>query len=145
MSDEPFLSRWSRRKLDAKSVQPPPEPVATEPAETETAPEPPPPPDLPPVETLGKESDYSAFLKAGVPQELKQAALQKLWASDPALMAPEIMDLHMGDYTSPVAEVVKTAWRAGKGVLDAAELAAEAEAELKAKTDSTPKPTEQDS
>ncbi|KIL98663.1 hypothetical protein CCC_02113 [Paramagnetospirillum magnetotacticum MS-1] len=129
MSDEPFLSRWSRRKLDAKTEAPPPEPVKN------VAPEPP-PPELPPVESLNKDSDYTAFLKAGVPQELKQAALQKLWASDPALMAPEIMDLHMGDYTSPVAEVVKTAWRIGKGVLDAAELAAEAEEQAKTETPS---------
>lgn len=138
MTDEPFLSRWSRRKLDAKGEQPP-EPVVPEPV-----PEPPPPPpDLPPVETLGKESDYSAFLKAGVPQDLKQAALQKLWQADPALMAPEVMDLHMGDYTSPVVEVVKTAWRLGKGVLDAAELAAEDEE--KAKAESPPTPPEKDS
>ena len=128
MSGEPFLSRWSRRKLDAKAEPAPP------PAEEAKRPEPvpePPPPDLPPVESLGKDSDYSVFLKAGVPRELKQAALQKLWEADPALMAPEIMDLHMGDYTSPVGEVVKTAWRLGKGVLDAAELAAEAEEKAK--------------
>lgn len=128
MSDEPFLSRWSRRKLDAKAepAQPPP------PEETKAPEPPPPPPDLPPVESLTKESDFSVFLQAGVPQELKQAALQKLWQSDPALMAPEVMDLHMGDYASPVAEVVKTAWRLGKGVLDAAELAAEEEEKAKA-------------
>jgi hypothetical protein len=127
MSDEPFLSRWSRRKLETKAEPAPPAPVETK------APEPPPPPpDLPPVESLTKDSDFSAFLQAGVPQELKQAALQKLWQSDPALMAPEVMDLHMGDYASPVGEVVKTAWRLGKGVLDAAELAAEEEEKAKA-------------
>ncbi|EME71321.1 hypothetical protein H261_03963 [Paramagnetospirillum caucaseum] len=141
MSDEPFLARWSRRKLDAKSEQPPPEPAAVQ--APEPVPEPPPPPELPPVESLGKDSDYSAFLKAGVPQELKQAALQKLWESDPALMAPEVMDLHMGDYATPVAEVVKTAWRLGKGVLDAAELAAEEEEKAKAET--PPAPPESDS
>lgn len=124
--DEPFLSRWSRRKQAAKAEPPPP--PAAEPPEPQESPEPAaPPPELPPVESLGKDSDYSAFLKEGVPQELKQAALQKLWESDPALMAPEIMDLHMGDYTTPADEVVKTAWRLGKGVLDAAELAAERE------------------
>lgn len=143
MSDEPFLSRWSRRKLDAKSEQPPPEPETVQAAEPAPEPPPPPPPDLPPVESLSKESDFSVFLKAGVPQELKQAALQKLWESDPALMVPEIMDLHMGDYTSPVGEVVKTAWRVGKGVLDAIELAAEEEE--KAKANSPPTPTAKDS
>ncbi|BAE51472.1 DUF3306 domain-containing protein [Paramagnetospirillum magneticum] len=136
---EPFLSRWSRRKLDTK-VQPAPLPPDEARASGEAGVPAPaePPPDLPPVETLDKDSDYSAFLKAGVPQELKQAALQKLWASDPALMAPEVMDLHMGDYTSPVAEVVKTAWRLGKGVLDAAELAAEAEEKAASEPPSAP-------
>ena len=123
---EPFLSRWSRRKLEPKSPAPAPEPESA-PLVVEQPVEAAPPPDLPDIESLGKDSDYTAFLKAGVPQELKQAALQKLWASDPALMAPEVMDLHMGDYTSPATEVVKTAWRLGKGVLDAAELAAERE------------------
>lgn len=130
MSDEPFLSRWSRRKLDAKAAPPPPAPVEDKTPEPE--PPSPPPPDLPPVESLTKDSDFSAYLKAGVPQEMKQAALQKLWQSDPALMAPEVMDLHMGDYASPVGEMVKTAWRLGKGVLDAAELAAEEEEKAKA-------------
>ncbi len=144
MSDEPFLSRWSRRKLDAKAEPAPPPPEEAK--APEPAPEPPPPelppPELPPVESLGKDSDYSAFLKAGVPQELKQAALQKLWEADPSLMAPEVMDLHMGDYTSPAGEVVKTAWRIGKGVLDAAELAAEAEE--KAQAEAPPTPPERD-
>jgi len=136
MSDEPFLSRWSRRKLDAKA-----EP-APQPPEEAKVPEPAPPPELPPVDTLTKESDFSVFLQAGVPQELKQAALQKLWEADPSLMAPEVMDLHMGDYTSPAGEVVKTAWRIGKGVLDAAELAAEAEE--KAQAEALPTPPEGD-
>ena len=124
MSEEPFLSRWSRRKLEPQSAPPPPEPPLPEVAPPKEAA---PPPELPDIATLDKDSDYTAFLKEGVPQALRQAALAKLWASDPSLMAPEIMDLHMGDYTSPVAEVVKTAWRLGKGVLDAAELAAEDE------------------
>ncbi|CUW40545.1 protein of unknown function [Magnetospirillum sp. XM-1] len=141
MMTEPFLSRWSRRKLDAKAEPAPPPPEEAK--AQEPVPAPPPPPDLPPVDSLTKDSDFSAFLKAGVPQELKQAALQKLWQSDPALMAPEVMDLHMGDYASPVGEVVKTAWRLGKGVLDAAELAAEEEE--KAKAAPPPAPPEQDS
>ena len=125
MSDS-FLSRWSKRKQEAKAepvpaAEPQP-PVVT--AETEA----PPPAPLPDVESLGKDSDYSAFLSAHVPPGLRQQALDKLWASNPELMAPETMDLHMGDYTSPVtAELVKTAWRLGKGVLDAAELAEEAD------------------
>ncbi len=128
---EPFLSRWSKRKQEAKA---PPAPVseAVPPLLPETEEDPPPElptPDLPSIESLGKESDYSGFLKPGVPPNLRQEALRKLWASDPTLMAPETLDLHMGDYsTPPGAEMVKTAWRLGKGVLDAAQLVAEEEA-----------------
>lgn len=138
-----FLSRWSRRKQKARTA-PTPAVVeaAAEPddAVQERAEPPSPPPDLPPIESLGKDSDYSAFLQPGVPAEQRQQALSRLWATDPTLMAPEVMDLHMQDYSSPpVAEVVKTAWRLGKGVLDAAQLAAEQE---DAKTAASPKATE---
>lgn len=129
MSGEPFLARWSRRKTAAKA-EPPPPPVPE--AEAEAAPPaaPPPIPELPAIESLTAQSDFSVFLKDGVPAELRQSALQRLWASDPSLMAPEVMDLHMQDYTLPaVPEVVKTAWRLGKGVLDQAELAEEKKAE----------------
>lgn len=131
---EPFLSRWSKRKQDAKAAKPVEEanrPAAPPPegegAVTAAAP----PPELPAIDSLGAESDYSAFLGKDVAPELRQQALLRLWASNPSLMAPEIMDLHMGDYTggTVMGEVVKTAWRLGKGVLDAAELEAEAQAE----------------
>ena len=119
-----FLSRWSKRKQEAKAE--PPALTPAPPHEGEEGATPPPPPPLPDIETLGKDSDYSGFLGAHVPPGLRQQALDKLWATSPDLMAPETMDLHMGDYTSPVTtEVVKTAWRLGKGVLDAAELAEE--------------------
>ena len=134
MSDS-FIGRWSRRKLAAKADPPPSPPeeeggvTAGEPAPTEPAlVAEPQPMELPPVESLEADSDYSVFMKPGVPAELRQQALTRLWATNPGLMQPEVMDLHVGDYTSPVvAEVVKTAWRLGKGVLDAAELAAEEE------------------
>ena len=128
-----FLSRWSKRKQEAKAEPVPETPPSVMEPEAEAVLPPPPPPPLPDLETLGKDSDYSGFLGAHVPPGLRQQALDKLWASNPGLMAPETMDLHMGDYTSPVTtEVVKTAWRLGKGVLDTAELAAEEAEEAKA-------------
>ncbi|MEE9194622.1 MAG: DUF3306 domain-containing protein, partial [Alphaproteobacteria bacterium] len=33
--------------------------------------------------TLDKDSDYSVFMKEGVPEQLKKLALRKLWRSDP--------------------------------------------------------------
>lgn len=39
--------------------------------------------DLPDVETLTYQSDFTAFMRQGVPAALQQAALSKLWRSDP--------------------------------------------------------------
>lgn len=116
MSDG-FLSRWSRLKNEAKvEAAPEPAPPPVEPAEGEAEP---PVPELPPVESLTKESDFSAFLQAGVPEELRRAALSKLWASDPLFTQPEVFDLHMEDYNAqPLGEVVRTAWKVGKGIVD---------------------------
>jgi hypothetical protein len=124
---ESVLGRWSRRKLEARTETEAPPPPPPEPVEDVVAEAPPPEePELPSIDSLEAGSDYSAFLRPGVPAELRQQALSRLWATNPALMQPEVMDLHMGDYTTPVvAEMVKTAWRLGKGVLDAAELADE--------------------
>ncbi|MGR0184542.1 DUF3306 domain-containing protein [Azospirillum aestuarii] len=89
---EGFLSRWSRRKQEARTT-----PVETpEPQEErDTAEEPQaiaaPPPEpfdpesLPPVESLGADSDYTGFLASNVPQELKRLALRKAWTSDPVI------------------------------------------------------------
>ena len=116
MSDG-FLSRWSRLKNEAKAEPQEPPALAPAPAEQEHAEAP--PPDLPPVETLTKDSDFSAFLQAGVPEELKKAALAKLWTSDPLFSQPEVFDLHMEDYSFPsVPEVVRTAWNFGKEVVE---------------------------
>lgn len=71
------------------------------------------------MESLTKDSDFSAFLQAGVPEELKKAALAKLWTTDPLFSQPEVFDLHMEDYSFPtVPEVVKTAWKVGKGIVE---------------------------
>lgn len=96
---EPFLSRWSRLKREAREDAPPPvtpEEIpkeapeeATKPAANEgtaEAPEPPfDPASLPPVDSLGADSDYTAFLAPNVPQELRLQALRKAWVSDPVI------------------------------------------------------------
>jgi hypothetical protein len=41
------------------------------------------PATLPPLESLGPDSDYAVFLKKGVPEALRIAALRKAWMSDP--------------------------------------------------------------
>lgn len=145
MTDEPFLSRWSRLKRSGGAAESPAAEEAAPPApveEKKTEPE----LELPPIDSLTKESDFSVFMKDGVPEDLKRQALRKLWASDPSLMQPEVMDLHMEDYSFPkVPEVVKTAWRFGKGMVDEALERQEAEAAAAAQGDvHTPHPDGRD-
>jgi hypothetical protein len=40
---------------------------------------------LPPVESITADTDIRAFLRPGVPAELKRAALRKAWAADPKI------------------------------------------------------------
>lgn len=157
MTDESFLSRWSR--LKRKEAEPPqPAPLATPLAPHESAPPPavaepagPPaeasePPedgalkDLPPVESLTAESDFTPFMRAGVPEDLHRQALRKLWTSDPVFANDDGLKDYADDYTGLFSGsgIVKTAYRVGKGFLEAAEEAAERAEEAAAPGAATP-------
>ncbi len=109
-TEDGFLARWSRRKLEAKSgaAQASPEPVERKPDGVGAdggAPVPPshreppaqaadqPPPedseipieDLPPIESINADTDLTPWLKRKVPEMWKQAALRRAWAADPAI------------------------------------------------------------
>lgn len=123
-----FLSRWSRLKQTAKTAAPAPVPAQ---AQAPTAPAEPvaPRPPLPELDTLGPGSDYSPFLADDVPPDLRREALRRLWASDPALTAPDPFDPHMDDFAAPaLVGPIKTAWRFGKGMVTPEEEATEEEA-----------------
>lgn len=80
--EEGFLRRWARRKAEVEAEREDlPEPTR-KPA---PAVEPESPAELPPVETLTAESDFTAFLKAEVPRALRQAALRKAWTANPVI------------------------------------------------------------
>ena len=89
--EEGFLSRWSRRKRGVlPEPGPGPELEAPPPiAAPEALPEPPEEAfdaaSLPPVESLTGASDFTAFLRPGVPAPLRQAALRRAWTLDPAI------------------------------------------------------------
>ncbi|HYC04065.1 MAG TPA: DUF3306 domain-containing protein [Azospirillaceae bacterium] len=94
-----FLGRWSRRKLQARRevAEPPPEAlppaVAAEPEPDLEA--------LPPVESLDEQSDYTAFLKRGVPAALRHAALRKAWATDPVIAGHRPLVDYDWDFHAP--------------------------------------------
>lgn len=93
MSEEGFLSRWSRRKRAAVT----PSPVAPAPPQHAPAGAPPPPTgagraepafdpaSLPPLENLTADTDFVAFLRDEVPAGLRNAALRRAWSLDPAI------------------------------------------------------------
>lgn len=77
---------------------------------------------LPPIESLTQDSDFTQFLRAGVPDALKQAALRKLWRIDPMFLKQEELHDCFGDYANmPLITEKDTSYRVGKGFLDAIE------------------------
>lgn len=106
-SKESVLSRWSRRKLEAEQAEPTPQvtpPLESEAdqsalaAETETQPlltD----ADMPAIESLTEESDFSGFMSAGVSDELRNLALRKLFRA-PVFNIRDGLDEYDEDYTS---------------------------------------------
>lgn len=131
MSRDGFLSRWSRRKAEAREAErepdqapPPPEeaPEDNLPAPAEDAPvaaegDDDEPLDLPDIDSLTKESDYTVFLKDKVPAALRKQALRKLWRSDPVLANLDGLNDYDDDYSNPAVTgaAVRTAYNALRG------------------------------
>lgn len=78
-----------------------------------------PPADLPDVATLNRESDYTVFLREGVPEEIRRQALRALWRSDPVLANLDGLNDYDEDFTHvrTMSKAVRTAYRVGKGFL----------------------------
>ena len=67
--------------------------------------------ELPSVETLNADSDFTPFLKEGVPSLLKRAALRKLWKTDPILANLDGLNDYDDDFVKMgVGKIVKTAY-----------------------------------
>ncbi len=108
-SKESGLRRWSRRKQEAAQetqVLDQTTPIDTEaslgtaaPAETEAETRPVlTDADMPPVESLDEDSDYSAFMSEGVSDELRNLALRKLFKA-PVFNIRDGLDEYDEDYT----------------------------------------------
>lgn len=98
-----FLSRWSRRKAEVREQEraqtptsDPAEPVAEPEAEAEFDPA-----TLPSIDSLTAESDFSVFLKKGVPSALRNAALRKLWVTEPSVVNYKALVEYNWDFTAP--------------------------------------------
>ena len=115
-----FLKRWSQRKQEAK--QPEPELKPDAPAVEADAPLPDVKGDaeqefdltsLPKLDELTGTTDITAFLRKGVPEHLRNEALRKSWALDPAIR----------NYVNPALEYAYD-WNTPGGVPGSGELGA---------------------
>ena len=125
MSDNSFLSRWSRRKTRARHGSGLEEPatapsapalppvaaaqaaVAPLPAHSVDAPTvpadvapQPAPPTMDDVARLTRDSDFSRFVAPGVDGDVKNAALKKLFG-DPRFNLMDGLDVYIDDYSKP--------------------------------------------
>jgi len=105
--DDKFLSRWSRLKRDAKVAPSSPAvggevPGASVPLQAQDEPvsEDSPLPRLPPVDELTMDSDFRGFLHPEVAQNVRHAALKKLF-SDPHFNVMDGLDTYIDDYSIP--------------------------------------------
>jgi hypothetical protein len=119
MGEGGFLGRWARRKAEARREDQPAAPNAAitgaaEPRSPDAplgeggnaivAPDPTEPFDLsqlPDIATLGADSDFTPFLRAGVPTSLRTEALRRLWVSDPAIVNYKTFADYDWDFNAP--------------------------------------------
>lgn len=101
---EDFLSRWSKRKSEARAAPAVPapaavpadgQPVAPLAPEAKAAPEP-----LPPVDSLTPESDFTGFMKPDVDDGVRRQALRTLFR-DPQFNVMDGLDVYIDDYSKP--------------------------------------------
>jgi hypothetical protein len=112
-----FLSRWSQRKQEAKrpdreapavDADAPSLPVTESKADPEFDLS-----SLPKLEEITSTTDITAFLRKGVPEHLRNAALRKSWALDPAIR----------NYVNPALEYAYD-WNTPGGVPGSSEIGA---------------------
>jgi hypothetical protein len=115
--DKGFLARWSQRKQEAR--QPERDAPVTDsgvtagPATEAEAPQEFDLSSLPSLDELTAETDITAFLRKGVPEHLRNAALRRSWALDPAIR----------NYVNPALDYAYD-WNTPGGVPGSSELGA---------------------
>jgi hypothetical protein len=110
VSDEGFISRWSKRKIEARVAKREAQGETRDAArETRTIADPAPAPEpsgiqapapLPPVESLTAESDFSPFMRPGVDEDTRRLAVKKLF-EDPRYNVMDGLDVYIDDYSKP--------------------------------------------
>lgn len=89
-----FLQRWSRLKSQPVAEAVPAEPVspASQGADERL--------ELPPVDDLTLDSDFSAFMQPEVDADTRRAAMKKLFMND-HYRTMDMLDVYVDDYSKP--------------------------------------------
>ena len=121
---EEFLSRWSKRKQELRAEAQAPRPVQPATPETKV-------PELPPVDKLTMDSDYSGFFHPKVDEALRRSALKKLF-SDPHFNIMDGLDTYIDDYSisDPIPAAMLAEMKSAQDILAWAK-ETEEEAELR--------------
>lgn len=114
---EPLLSRWSRLKKEAKEAGQSPAPPAARPPVDPKAPA----PKLPPIDKLTLDSDYRDFFHPKVGDDVRRAALKKLF-SNPHFNVMDGLDVYIDDYskTEPIPAAMMAGLRQAQDILRSA-------------------------
>jgi hypothetical protein len=99
MSAEDFVTRWSRRKHEAQQATASQTSLPESSASDETVVTPLTDADMPPLDSLTEDSDYSGFLSPKVSEALRKQALRKLFQS-PVFNIRDGLDDYDDDFTS---------------------------------------------
>ena len=110
---EQFLARWSRLKQEAQD-QPPQDTLPAKAVDPKA-----PQPELPPLDKLTPDSDYRAFFHPKVDENVRRAALKKLF-SDPRFNIMDGLDVYVGDYskTEPIPPAMLAGLRQAQKILE---------------------------
>ncbi|HUP94697.1 MAG TPA: DUF3306 domain-containing protein [Burkholderiales bacterium] len=111
---DPFLSRWSRLKKEAREA-----PVATPVPAAPEARDEEPAPELPALDTLTLDSDFRGFFHPKVHEDVRRAALRKLFA-DPHFNVMDGLDTYIDDYskTEPIPAAMLAGMKQAQRILD---------------------------
>jgi len=129
-----FIRRWSRRKQAARQdAKPVDEPDGKDPEGEHDAAPPAAQPraagesvdsehealELPDIDSLSTDSDFTPFMKKGVPKELRNRAMRKLWRVNPVFGHLDGLNDYDGDFTDAASVVkdLKTLYKVGKGIV----------------------------
>lgn len=115
-NSDDFLTRWSRRKREAKAEESSPpardttgksaQPAPDRPANPDNQPAKQPEPafdlsQLPSLDSIGPDTDMRMFMQPGVPAALSRAAFRRAWSADPAIRDFIGLSENSWDFTAP--------------------------------------------